>query len=201
MHDDHASPGRNPLKTPTLIALAILGLIVLLPLVIDVHGHGSDGQLQNQALQAAEGMNDFSDPHDHEQAEEKSHAVPPLWMLGTVPFVILLLCIALLPLIPRTAHWWESNMNRLAVAMAAGFATLIYYFFADSWQGAILAVEHAIPGEYIPFIVLLFSLYVISGGISITGDLRATPEVNTAFIATGTLIASFIGTTGASMLL
>ena len=202
MHDEHAGQTANPLKVPTLVALAVLGLLVLVPLFIDLHGHehGSDTQLEQQFEQAAEGLDDFSSPGDDGHAED-AQGVPPLWLLGTVPFVALLLCIALLPLIPRTAHWWESNMNRLAVAMAAGGATLVYYVFAEGWQGAVLAVEHAIPGEYIPFIVLLFSLYVISGGISITGDLRATPEVNTAFIATGTLIASFIGTTGASMLL
>ena len=88
------------------------------------------------------------------------------------------------------------------VALAAGGSTLIYYcIFGNGWHDAVLAVEHAIPGEYIPFIMLLFSLYVISGGISITGDLRATPMVNSMFLLVGTLIASFIGTTGASMLL
>jgi Na+/H+ antiporter NhaD/arsenite permease-like protein len=98
-------------------------------------------------------------------------------------------------------HWWESNTNRLAVALGLAFLTLGYYAIFDSPLGALLAIEHAIPGEYIPFIMLLFSLYVISGGISITGDLKATPTVNSSFILVGTLIASFIGTTGASMLL
>jgi Na+/H+ antiporter NhaD/arsenite permease-like protein len=153
----------------------MLVLAVLLPLVVDIH------------------------PHDEGHGDE--HAVPPLWWLGTLPFVGLLLSIAILPLIRATSHWWESNLNRLAVALAACWLTLIYYCFATGWQSAAVAVEHAIPSEYIPFIVLLFSLYVISGGISIKGDLRATPEVNTAFLVIGTLIASFIGTTGASMLL
>lgn len=161
----------NPLKIPTFIALALLGVVTLLPLFIDLHSH------------------------DH------GHAVPPMWWLGTLPFVGLLLCIAILPLLPFTSHWWESNVNRLAVAIGAGWLTLIYYVFADGWQTAAIAVEHAIPTEYVPFIVLLFSLYVISGGIAITGDLRATPEVNATIIGIGALIASFIGTTGASMLL
>ncbi|MEE2973133.1 MAG: sodium:proton antiporter [Planctomycetota bacterium] len=118
-----------------------------------------------------------------------------------MPFVLLLLAIAVLPLVGRTMHWWESNTNRLAVSLVLAFATLAYYAILDSPTGALLAVEHAIPGEYVPFIMLLFSLYVISGGISITGDLKPTPTVNAGFILVGTLIASFIGTTGASMLL
>jgi Na+/H+ antiporter NhaD/arsenite permease-like protein len=66
----------------------------------------------------------------------------------------------------------------------------------------ILAVlHHAVLAEYVPFIVLLFSLYVIAGGIVVRGDVRATPTVNTAIIGTGGVLASFIGTTGAAMLL
>ena len=165
------SPTSNPLKIPTFFALGVLVLLVFLPLVVDLHGHDS------------------------------GEAVPPMWWLGTLPFVGLLLSIAVLPLIPFTAHWWENNINRLAVAIGAGGLTLIYYCIADGWHAAALAVEHAIPSEYVPFIVLLFSLYVISGGIAITGDLKATPEINLTFIGVGALIASFIGTTGASMLL
>jgi Na+/H+ antiporter NhaD/arsenite permease-like protein len=62
-------------------------------------------------------------------------------------------------------------------------------------------LEHAVLAEYIPFIVLLFSLYVISGGIVVRGDVQATPTVNTAILATGGVLASFIGTTGAAMVL
>jgi Na+/H+ antiporter NhaD/arsenite permease-like protein len=62
-------------------------------------------------------------------------------------------------------------------------------------------LKHAIMLEYIPFIVLLFALYTISGGIRIEGDLAAHPLTNTTFIAIGGLLASFIGTTGAAMLL
>lgn len=168
-------PKSNPLKIPTFLALGVLVLLVFLPLVVDLHGHS--------------------------EGNEVAHAVPPMWWLGTLPFVGLLLSIAVLPLIPFTAHWWENNINRLAVAIGSGGLTLLYYLIADGWHAAALAVEHAIPSEYVPFIVLLFSLYVISGGIAITGDLKATPEINLTFIGVGALIASFIGTTGASMLL
>src|SRR5690606_54518 len=71
--------------------------------------------------------------------------------------------------------------------------------FQLRFVGTILA--NALLAEYIPFIVLLFSLYTIAGGIRITGDLEATPTTNAAFIGVGGLLASFVGTTGAAMLL
>lgn len=144
-------------------------------------------------------------------------AAPSFWLVA--PFVLLLLCIAVFPLIHRLAHWWEKNRNRLLVALLLGAATLAYYLLAhgyyvpdpagsgqfivhqpglDSLQ-AVLA--HAVLFEYVPFIVLLFSLYVISGGIQLKGDLPAHPTTNLALIALGGVLASFIGTTGAAMLL
>ena len=69
--------------------------------------------------------------------------------------------------------------------------------FAPTWA----VVENALFSEYIPFITLLFTLYTISGGIRIEGDLRAHPTTNATFIAAGAILASFIGTTGAAMLL
>ncbi|MHC5026672.1 MAG: sodium:proton antiporter [Planctomycetota bacterium] len=130
----------------------------------------------------------------------EAHA-PDLWGIGILPFVGILGCIAALPLIPQTHHWWESNLNRLGVALGCGALTVLYYLFIADVAKVVTVLEHAIVAEYIPFIVLLFCLYVISGGISLTGDLEATPATNTAFLAIGAAIASFIGTTGASMLL
>jgi Na+/H+ antiporter NhaD/arsenite permease-like protein len=126
---------------------------------------------------------------------------PPLWGIGVLPFVLLLASIAVLPLLPATHHWWESNLNRLIVALSCAGMALVYYVFAKGWGSILPVLNHAVPAEYVPFIVLLFSLYVISGGISLKGDLAAHPGTNTGFLAFGALIASFVGTTGASMLL
>ena len=128
----------------------------------------------------------------------QEHA-PTLWSM--IPFAGLLLSIAVLPLIPATEHWWESNKHRLVVASLFGAVTLAYYLLAYGSSKVVAVLEHAVLAEYIPFIVLLFALYVISGGISLKGDLAAHPSTNTAFLAVGALLASFIGTTGASMLL
>ncbi len=137
----------------------------------------------------------------HGEGHAADHEPPPYWGIGILPFIGLLACIAVLPLLPATHHWWESNLNRLGVSMGFAGLTVIYYALARGVADITTVLEHAIIAEYIPFIVLLFSLYVISGGISLTGDLAAKPSTNTAFLAVGAGIASFIGTTGASMLL
>ena len=129
-----------------------------------------------------------------------------VWVL---PFVCLLLAIAIFPLAPRLSHWWERNQSKLMVALALGGFTCLYYYvrgygFAGSAPGtraALQVLHHAIILDYLPFIVLLFSLYTISGGIRITGDIPAHPLTNCAFLLFGSVIASFVGTTGASMLL
>ena len=105
------------------------------------------------------------------------------------------------PLINTTHHWWERNRNRLIVSLAFAGATVIYIAIVEGASSVPHVLEHAVVREYVPFIVLLFSLYVISGGINMSGDVPAHPITNTAFLAVGALIASFVGTTGASMLL
>jgi Na+/H+ antiporter NhaD/arsenite permease-like protein len=122
---------------------------------------------------------------------ERSPFVPALgWVL---PFAALLLAIAVLPLVaPR---FWESNLRKLAVSALLGLPVLgLYLTRAPS------ALSHAAL-DYVSFMVLLGSLFVISGGVMLDGDLEASPRVNTTFLALGSFFASFVGTTGASMLL
>ena len=110
-----------------------------------------------------------------------------------LPFVAMLLAVALCPL--RIPHWWESNRNKFLVSCALGFPILILYLFRRP-------VSVVRTGEdYLSFIILLGGLYAIAGGIRLRGDLEATPLTNTAFLALGAVLASFVGTTGASMLL
>jgi len=138
--------------------------------------------------------------HGH-AAHGGEHHVPQMWGIGILPFVAILGAIAILPILPATHHWWENNLNRLGVAMVCAAATVVYALAIGGLDKVVLILEHALIAEYIPFIVLLFSLYVISGGINLRGDLAAHPGTNTAFLAIGAAIASFVGTTGASMLL
>lgn len=117
--------------------------------------------------------------------------VPSLpWVL---PFAALVLAIAVLPLL--AAHFWESNLRKLGVAVALSAPVFALYVVK-----APAALVHA-GLDYVSFILLLGSLFVISGGVMLEGDLPATPRVNTGFLAAGAVAASFVGTTGASMLL
>lgn len=115
---------------------------------------------------------------------------------GIIPFALMLGTIAVAPLLPATQHRWESQKVQLSVALILGVPVAIWFLLG----GETGAVVHALV-EYFQFITLLLALFVISGGIFLAGDLRATPNVNTAFLAVGGAIASFIGTTGAAMLL
>jgi Na+/H+ antiporter NhaD/arsenite permease-like protein len=137
--------------------------------------------------------------------------IPGLVWIG--PFVALLLAIALLPLIPSTGHWWEHNRSKLQVALGLAALTVAYYWLRGygfphdghtaeaGWPSVLAMLDHAVIGDYIPFIILLFSLFVISGGITVSGDVPAHPKTNVAVLALGGLLASLIGTTGAAMLL
>ncbi|MBE3072410.1 MAG: sodium:proton antiporter [Acidobacteria bacterium] len=112
------------------------------------------------------------------------------------PFILILLGIAIIPLIH--GGWWESHLNKGVVSALCAVPVLAYLLTQGPVGAQVLAeVLH----EYYAFIVLLIALYTISGGIYLEGDLRATPLVNTAFLAIGALLASVIGTTGAAMLL
>ncbi len=117
----------------------------------------------------------------------------PLPLYSVLPFVAMLLAIAFGPLwLPR---WWESNRNKLVVSGVLGTPVLVLYLVREPG-----ALTH-MAGDYVSFIILLAGLYVIAGGVLLTGDLEASPSVNTTFLAGGGVLASLIGTTGASMLL
>ena len=122
------------------------------------------------------------------------HLIPG-WML--IPFVVMLLCIAVLPLVPHIGEWWEENLHKLYVSLILGVPVGIWL----CCNGMSHELEHQMIYDYIPFILLLMALFVTTGGICIRGDLKATPLVNTTILAIGFVLASFMGTTGAAMLL
>ena len=118
----------------------------------------------------------------------------PVWTL--IPFVLMLLGIAIFPLVPALAHYWDRPRNQLLYALVLGVPVAIGLLVATHPE----LVAHALI-EYVQFIVLLLALFTVSGSIVLRGDLPATPRTNTTFLAVGGLLASFIGTTGAAMLL
>jgi Na+/H+ antiporter NhaD/arsenite permease-like protein len=114
-----------------------------------------------------------------------------------LPFLGILLTIATGPLLFRRI--WHRHYGKLALAWSiATLAPLAAVYGAGT---ALAAFVHAMLAEYLSFIILLFALYVVAGGILVRGNLRGTPLVNTAILAFGTAIASVVGTTGAAMIL
>src|SRR5438445_10238390 len=118
----------------------------------------------------------------------------PLWSVG--PFVLLLLAIAILPLLAE--HFWHRNRNKLLVSalLAAPVAGYLIYLGPASTA----ALSHEIQ-QYASSIILLAAIYTVSGGIVLQGDIPGRPLTNAAFLASGAVLANFIGTTGASILL
>ena len=116
-------------------------------------------------------------------------------VFSLIPFVIMLLCIAVGPLVAE--HWWENNRNKLIVSLILGIPTAIWLCL----NGLSDDLIHQMVFDYVPFIILLTALFTVTGGIRISGNLAAKPIVNTAFLGIGYLLASIMGTTGAAMLL
>ncbi|SIQ09283.1 sodium:proton antiporter [Pseudacidovorax sp. RU35E] len=121
-------------------------------------------------------------------------ALSPLWGL---PFAGILLSIALMPLLAPT--FWHHHFGKVAGAWALAFLLPFAAVFGPALAGA--RVVHALLAEYIPFIVLLTALFTVAGGIHIRGNLHGSPALNTGLLAIGGVLASIMGTTGASMLL
>jgi Na+/H+ antiporter NhaD/arsenite permease-like protein len=119
----------------------------------------------------------------------------PLW--SVIPFVGILLSIALFPLLAPS--FWHHHFGKISAFWALLFA--LPFAFAYGLHAAAYHVLHIYALDYIPFIILLASLFVIAGGIAIRGRLSGSPAVNTLLLLVGTLLSSWIGTTGSSMLL
>ena len=127
-------------------------------------------------------------------AEFDASRMSPAW---GIPFAGILLSIALMPLL---LPWvWHHHYGKIAAGWALAFLLPFALVFGFSTAG--VALVHTLLGEYIPFVILLTALFTVSGGIYIRGNLHGSPALNTAILAIGAVLASFMGTTGASMLL
>src|SRR5215471_5616264 len=115
----------------------------------------------------------------------------PMWSL--LPFIAMLLSIAIVPMV--FPGWWDSNRNKTMLSVALSLPVLAVILPCDP-----NLLKHSLL-DYFSFLTLLGALFVISGGIHLTGAYAGTPLVNTIFLAAGALLANVIGTTGASMLL
>jgi len=139
----------------------------------------------------------FASPAFAQQEADVGELARNLPLVAVVPFALLLLAIAVMPLVAE--HWWEHNRNKGIVVVIIALPVALYLTLG--WGGAGRLVLEEKMMEYVAFIVLLAALFVISGGIYIQGSLSGTPLVNTGVLALGALLANLIGTTGASVLL
>ena len=147
-----------------------------------VSGHSAEPAKESHGTEAK---------HD---VQEELGKLLPYWT--TAPFIFILLAIALLPLF--SSHWWESNLNKGVISTLCALPVLAYLVTLGPLGMEVLA---EVLKDYYAFIILLVALFTISGGIYLEGNLKASPIVNTAFLGLGAILASFIGTTGAAMLL
>ena len=137
---------------------------------------------------------------DHASADSGHHGhanlgeTLPLW--SCIPFACMLLSIALMPLLIPT--FWHHHFGKVSAFWAASLGIPFLWFFRGD---AVYEILHIILADYVPFIILLWSLYTVSGGILLRGSLRGTPIVNTTMLIIGAALASWMGTTGAAMLL
>jgi Na+/H+ antiporter NhaD/arsenite permease-like protein len=115
----------------------------------------------------------------------------PLW--SVLPFIAMLLSIAIVPMV--LPDWWDKNLNKTILSVVLSVPVLVVVLSCEP-----RLLEHSLL-DYFSFLTLLGALFVISGGIHVTGEIAGTPLVNTIFLGIGALLANVIGTTGASMLL
>jgi Na+/H+ antiporter NhaD/arsenite permease-like protein len=131
---------------------------------------------------------------DHASLHLPATELGGLWV---VPFACMLLSIAIFPL--TAPHFWEHHFGKVAVFW--GLAFLVPCALNFGAEVALYQFWHILIQDYVPFIILLFSLFTVAGGVRLTGSLVGKPAVNAGLLLVGTLLASWMGTTGAAMLL
>jgi len=167
-------------RRPMLLLLVAAGILCFLAPAVLAQDHGnSHGEAQPQA---------------HGATHVSPVGLLPLWTV--IPFVGILLSIALGPLV--APHFWHTHFPKVSAFWALLFAVP---FLIWNPNEAVQDILHIYLMDYIPFIILLWGLFTISGGIYLGGSLRGSPKVNFVLLLIGTFLASLIGTTGAAMVL
>lgn len=123
---------------------------------------------------------------------------PAFSLYHATPFVGILLSIAIIPLLSH--HFWEKNFGKISLFWSLAFI-VPFYLLVHNLNEVIEVLLHTLTFEYMPFILLLLALFTVSGGICLKGNLVGTPILNLIILSIGTLLASWMGTTGAAMLL
>ena len=130
----------------------------------------------------------------HEQADSIGRLLDGVW---AVPFAGMLLSIAVFPLL--APGFWSQHFGKVSAFWALAY--LAPFVALHGWELGLYQVVHTAMLEYVPFVILLLTLFTITGGVHLSGTLVGRPAVNTAILLVGTFLASWMGTTGAAMLL
>jgi len=184
---------KNPLNW-----LGWLGLMFLLAGTTGLSGADVSEAAGNATESAL--LPGHAEPHSETHGEDHAHhhgvEGQGLSVLWVIPFAGMLLSIALGPIL--APHFWHANYGKVA----AGWIVLFSIPFLATYKGdAFYEILHIVLLDYVPFIILLGALFTAAGGICLKGSLRGSPTVNTAILFIGTVLASWMGTTGAAMLL
>jgi len=154
-------------------------------------GESSTGGAEHHVAEHQQNVN--SEGHANHGGTELG-SILPLWSI--IPFAGILLSIALFPLL--ASRFWHHHFGKVSAFWAIAFAVPFLYFFKG---GAIHEILHIYLIDYIPFIILLWALFTVAGGILVRGNLMGTPATNTVLLLIGTALSSWIGTTGSAMVL
>ncbi len=183
------------MKSPRSFTIRILVLVTLSAVILWAGSLLDPAHAQQHGEHAAA----VDDGHGVDAHGVGDHHVDPVGQLPlwtVLPFVGMLLSIALGPLV--APHFWHRHFPKVSFAWAVIFAVPFLIIMRGDAAQSIL---HIMLADYVPFIILLWALFTISGGIVLEGDLRGTPKANLMVLLVGTLLASWIGTTGAAMLM
>ncbi len=177
-----------------LFSLVFASLFLFSPLIfveaadsneVNIHKHNGSDHIDESH---------HGDDHGHGSHHGIEGSKLPLWTI--IPFAGILLSIAIFPLVAE--HFWHHNYGKISLAWIIIFTIpFLIGYKGDAWY----EIVHIVLLDYVPFIVLLTALFTAAGGICLKGSLRGSPAVNTIIIAIGTALASWMGTTGAAMLL
>ena len=180
---------KNPLNW-----LGWLGLTLLLAGATGLSGEDLPKDVGNVTESVS--LPGHAEPHDEDHAHHHGVEGQGLSVLWVIPFAGMLLSIALGPIF--APHFWHANYGKVA----AGWIVIFSIPFLATFKGdAFYEILHIVLLDYVPFIILLGALFTAAGGICLKGSLRGSPAVNTTILFIGTVLASWMGTTGAAMLL
>ncbi len=212
----------TPRRLPYFLALALVALGLALPALAQeapdpagavpaasAAGEEAHGDATTDAAPAAAPVSPEHEAAAAARAEEQGHgeghgeghggghelgAKLPLW--SVIPFAGILLSIAVFPLV--APHFWHHHYPKVAAFWAIVFALPFLLVYRGA---AFHEILHIYLIDYIPFIILLWGLFTVAGGIVVRGSIRGTPLINTLMLAIGTALASWVGTTGAAMVM